>query len=452
MPTTESAEPAPSNDGRESRVARSLHHSLRDGVFYSAMIGSAESYFTAFAVLLKAGAGQIALLASLPPLLGALAQLSSDGLGRMLRRRRAVIVFGALLQAAVLVPLALLPLALPDLAMPVLITCAVIYFAGPNLGSPQWGSLMGDLVPESHRGRFFARRTRLSSLAHFTALIAAGLLLEGFDALGHAYGGFVAIFFLAIAMRLTSAWHLHQMYDPPVQRSVARPSWWDELRHGLGNTGMLPFTLFFASMQFAVAIASPFFALYMLRDLEWSYVAFMFNTAMSVCVQFLTLKRWGRISDLYGNRLILVTTGSLIPLMPIAWLVSPNYVYLLAVQAVSGVLWAGFTLGASNFLFDVTPRERRTNLMAVHNVIAASAVFAGAVLGGWLGTRLPAEFDLAGVAWTLLSPLYGVFVLSALARVAVALVFLPRLAEVRGVRPMTSAGLLRRLTGWRRGG
>ena len=56
MPTTESAEPAPSNDGRESRVARSLHHSLRDGVFYSAMIGSAESYFTAFAVLLKAGA------------------------------------------------------------------------------------------------------------------------------------------------------------------------------------------------------------------------------------------------------------------------------------------------------------------------------------------------------------------------------------------------------------
>jgi hypothetical protein len=76
----------------------------------------------------------------------------------------------------------------------------------------------------------------------------------------------------------------------------------------------------------------------------------------------------------------------------------------------------------------------------------------GAVLGGWLGTRLPAEFDLAGVAWTLLSPLYGVFVLSALARVAVALVFLPRLTEVRGVRPMTSAGLLRRVTGWRRGG
>lgn len=452
MPTTESADAEARVDERDARVARSLHHSLRDGVFYSAMIGSAESYFTAFAVLLKAGAGQVALLASLPPLLGALAQLTSDGLGRLLRRRRAVIVFGALLQAAVLVPLALLPLALPDLAIPVLITCAVLYYAGPNLGSPQWGSLMGDLVPESRRGRFFARRTRLSSLAHFAALIGAGLLLEGFDALGHAYSGFVAIFFLALTLRLISAWHLQQMYDPPQQRAVDRPSWWEELRHGLRGTGMLPFTLFFASMQFAVAIASPFFALYMLRDLQWSYVAFMFNAAMSVCVQFLTLKRWGRVSDRYGNRLILVTTGSLIPLMPIAWLVSPNYVYLLGVQAVSGALWGGFTLGASNFLFDVTPRARRTNLMAVHNVIAASAVFAGAVLGGWLGTHLPAEFHLAGATWSLLSPLYGVFVLSALARVAVALVFLPRLLEVRGVRPMTSAGLLRQVTGWRSGG
>ncbi|MFM7118662.1 MAG: MFS transporter [Gammaproteobacteria bacterium] len=429
-----------------------MRHSLRDGMFYSAMIGSAESYFTAFAVLLKAGAGQIALLASLPPLLGALTQLTSDGFGRLLRRRRAVIVFGALLQAAVLLPLALLPLVLPDLAVPLLIACAVVYFAGPNLGSPQWGSLMGDLVPESHRGRFFARRTRVSSLAHFTALIVAGLLLEGFDALGQAYGGFVAIFTLAIGMRLASAWHLHQMYDPPAQRPVDRPFWRDELRHGLGSTGMLPFTLFFASMQFAVAIASPFFALYMLRDLQWSYVAFMFNTAMSVCVQFLTLKRWGRLSDLYGNRLILVTTGSLIPLMPIAWLLSPNYVYLLGVQAVSGALWAGFTLGASNFLFDVTPRDRRTNLMAVHNVIAASAVFLGAVLGGWLGTRLPDTFELGGRTWTLLSPLYGVFLLSALARVTVALIFLPRLSEVRGVRPMTSAGLLRRVTGWRSAG
>ncbi len=124
---------------KDPMVDRSLRHSLRDGIFFSAMIG-------------------------------------------------------ALLQAFVLIPLALLPLALPTLALPMLITCAVVYYIGPNLGSPHWGSLMGDLVPESRRGRYFALRTRFSSLANFSALLGAGLTLHAFDALGKTYGGFLVIF------------------------------------------------------------------------------------------------------------------------------------------------------------------------------------------------------------------------------------------------------------------
>lgn len=427
-------------------VDRSLRHSLWDGVYFSAMIGTAESYFSAFAVHLRATTAQIGVLAALPPLLASLMQLASAWLGRRLGKRRGIIVFGALLQAGALIPLALLPLLVPALAVPLLILCAIVYFAGPNLGSPQWGSLMGDLVPETHRGRFFALRTRLSSLANFSALILAGFLLEGFDTLGFTYWGFVTLFVLAALLRLASTWHLHQMYDPPGHVAAIELPWHRDLWIGLRESGLLRFTLFFACMQFAVAIASPFFTLYMLRDLEFSYVAFMFNTAASVCVQFLTLNRWGRLSDLFGNRLILVTTGLVIPFLPSLWLVSTNYFYLLAVQALSGLVWAGFTLSATNSVFDLTPRERRATLMAVHNVVAAAAVFGGALLGGWLGTHLPASFDLFGFTWDWLTPLYGVFVVSTVARLAVALVFLPRLREVRKVRPMTRSGLIFRVT------
>ncbi|MCC5874337.1 MAG: MFS transporter, partial [Gammaproteobacteria bacterium] len=129
-------------------IDRSLRHSVKDGVYFSAMIGSAESYFAAFAVFLKASAAQIGMLAALPPVLASLSQLLSAWLGRRLGQRRKIIVFGALLQAAALIPLALLPLAFPAHALPLLILCTVIYFIGPNLGAPQWGSLMGDLVPE----------------------------------------------------------------------------------------------------------------------------------------------------------------------------------------------------------------------------------------------------------------------------------------------------------------
>jgi MFS family permease len=434
-------------------VDRSLRHSLRDGVYFSAMIGSAESYFSAFAVFLKASTAQIGLLAALPPILASFSQLSSAWIGQALGAkrqgssvRRHIIVFGAVLQALTLIPLALLPMIYPQWALPLLIACAVVYFIGPNIGSPQWGSLMGDLVPEARRGRFFALRTRLSSLANFSALILAGFVLHAFDQLERTYIGFLVLFVGAAFMRLASAWHLAHMHDPPGHLAALEAPWHRELWRAFRGTGLLRFSVFFACMQFAVAIASPFFTLYMLRDLEFSYVAFMFNTAASVCVQFLTLSRWGRLSDLFGNRLILVTTGLIIPLLPSLWLVSTSYAYLLAVQALSGLAWAGFTLSATNSVYDLTPRNHRATLMAVHNVLGATGVFLGAALGGWLGTVLPREIDLFGVQGSWLTPLYGVFLISTLARLTVAAVFLPRLKEARKVRRMTRTGLIFRVT------
>ncbi len=426
---------------------RSLRHSLLDGVFFSAMVGGAEGYFSAFAVFLKATTAQIAILASLPPLLASFMQLVSAWLGRRTGRRKPIIVYGALLQAVTLFPLALLPGLIPAYAVPLLILCAIVYFSGPNLGSPQWSSLMGDLVPAARRGRFFALRTRLSSIASFSALICAGLTLQTSDHLGFTYFGFVSVFLVGAGLRFTSAWHLHRIHDPGGGRVAALEApWHSDLWQGLRATGLLPFSTFHAAMQLAVAMASPFFTLYMLRDLGFSYLEFTINTATSVLVQFLTLNRWGRLSDLFGNRLILVTTGVMIPFLPSLWLVSTNYFYLLGVQAVSGLAWAGFTLCASNFVFDLTPPERRATLMAVHNVLAASAVFVGAVIGGWLGTHLPTSLTLDGHQIHWLTPLYGVFAVSTLCRLAVAGAFLPRLKEVRRARPMSMSGLIFRVT------
>ncbi len=431
---------------RDPVVDRSLRHSIKDGVFFSAMVGGAESYFSAFAVFLKASTAQIGVLASLPPLLASFSQLFSAWFGRRTGRRKPIIVFGALLQAFTLVPLALLPWWFPDQAVPLLIVSAIVYFVGPNLGSPQWSSLMGELVPESRRGRFFALRTRLCSLASFTALVGAGLVLHGSNELGLTYWGFVAVFLASATARFASAWHLERMHDPGGHVAALEAPWHADLWHGLRATGLLPFSLFHASMQLAVGIASPFFVLYMLRDLGFSYLEFTINTAASVCVQFLTLNRWGRLSDLFGNRLILLTTGVVIPVLPSLWLLSTNYFYLLAVQALSGLVWAGFTLSATNFVFDLTPPARRASLMAVHNVLAAAAVFVGAALGGWLGTHLPTSSRLLGDEISWLSPLYGVFVISTLARLVVAAAFLPRLKEVRRARPMSMSGLIFRVT------
>ena len=428
---------------KDPSIDKSLRHSVKDGVAYSVMAGGGESYFSAFALFLKATTEQIALLASLPPLLGSFAQLVSAWLGHRTGRRKAIMLAGALLQAISWFPLALLPLLFPDDAVSLMITCVVIYFAGANLAAPQWCSLMGDLVPERRRGRYFAFRTRLASITAFTALVAGGVILHYFAESGYTLAGFILIFILAAVARLISAYHLARMQDIPGHVAALEiplgGEWWQRIRH----SQFARFSMFYGAMQFAVAIASPFFSVYLLRDLHFSYLQFMACTASTVLMQFLTLNAWGRISDIFGNRLILVVTGFCIPALPGLWLISADFWYLLVVQALGGLLWAGFSLSAGNFLYDLIPSNKRATYLAVHNVFVSIGVCIGAILGGVLG-----GLDiLHGVVtrWQLDWPsvLYGVFIVSLLARLLVAVLFLPRLKEVRPVRTASIALIFR---------
>lgn len=434
---------------KDEKTEKSLDHSIRDGVSFAIMGGVSESYFSAYAVFLKATAPQIGLLASLPPLIASFAQMFSVWLGQMTGLRKSIIVTGAIIQVIALLGIATLPLIFDTRAFPMLLGAVIIYYIGPNLGAPLWGSLMGSLIPEAVRGRFFARRNRLSSMASFSSLIGAGLVLQFFDSFVAAYLGFITIFVIGMIARSVSAWHLNQIHDPnhgspvlPRQERDGIPS----LRVLKENPNFLRFSMFFAAMQFAVAISGPFVVVYLLRDLHYSYIELMANTAASVLVQFLILARWGRLGDLFGNRIILRVTGFAIPVVPFLWVLSPDFFYLLLVQAISGLLWSGYSLSASNFLFDLTPQSRRGGLMAIHNLFSSVAVFLGASFGGFLALHLPTSITLGSFAFSWLSVFYGVFIFSAVLRLVVAASFLPHLEEVRSVRNMTYHGLIFRVT------
>ena len=76
---------------RDPIADRSLQHSMRDAMAYAIMQGGAENYLSAFSLFCRASAAQVALLATLPQLLGSLAQLLGAWLARHTRRRKPVI-------------------------------------------------------------------------------------------------------------------------------------------------------------------------------------------------------------------------------------------------------------------------------------------------------------------------------------------------------------------------
>ncbi len=431
---------------KDPQVERSLRHSMRDGVAYAVMTGAGEIYFSAYALFLKATTAQIAFLAAVPALLGSFAQLFSAWLARRSGQRKKIILVGVIFQALAWLPIIWLPYFFPAYAVPIMIAAVMLYYATGNIASPLWNSLMGDLVPEQKRGRFFAQRTRRMSLTTFASLMIAGGVLHVTDVQGITRVGFLVIFNVAIIARLYSLYQLSRMVEPPSMMDAMEPVFTRDLLPRLQRSQFARFSLFIGLMSFSVALASPFFTVYMLRDLHFSYLEFTAITAVSVLTQFMTLTMWGRLSDAFGNRLILVATGFSIPFLPLLWLVSTNFWYIAVIQVFNGLSWAGFSLSASNFIYDTVAPAKRARYGAMHSVLSNTGVFGGALLGGYLGSLLPAQVSLLGYTLHWPSSLCWLFLMSGCARAAIALIFLPGLREMRSVRPLPFPSLIYRVT------
>ena len=86
-------------------------------------------------------------------------------------------------------------------------------------------------------------------------------------------------------------------------------------------------------------------------------------------------------------------------------------------------------LSAGHFVYDSVPREKRPLYNAVHNILTAFALAAGAGLGGFFAAHVPATTRVFGFA--LGNSLLWVFSISRLARLNTALAFIPLLREMR---------------------
>src|SRR5256712_10851112 len=112
-------------------------------------------------------------------------------------------------------------------------------------------------------------------------------------------------------------------------------------------------------MHVSGLIAGPFFMVYLLRDLHFPSRQYTAWLAAGILGQFLTLKPWGLLGDRYGNKRVLKVTGLLVPFLPMLYVISTEFYYLIAVNFAGGVIWAGLSLGLPNYVFDpVRPADR----------------------------------------------------------------------------------------------
>jgi MFS family permease len=403
-------------------IRRSLRMSVLDGAAYAVVLGLIQNYITPFALALKATTTEVGLLFSLPNFIVGFSQLAAPRLSQRAGSRKGLIIPMVFLHAVMFIPILLIPFVIGSAQVWWLIGLVTVSTVFGAIANPAWGSLMADLVPIRLRGRYFSSRGMIAGVITLVFSFIAGGILQLFTAT--PFTGFAILFGGAVVFRLLSCYFLSQMYEPKPPENIKDDRSLLHMVSHVGSSNLGRFTIYFGLVSLVTNVASPFFPVYMLSDLNFNYVTFtVVTSAVSVAsLGFLTF--WGRRADLAGNIKVVKVTSFIIPLVPLLWLASKNVYYLIFAQIVSGFAWSGFNLAGVNFVYDASEAQNRTKHIAVFNAITCLATFLGALIGGYLVPLLPQLFGYQ---------LLSLFTISGILRGLVALLLARQLVEVRRV-------------------
>lgn len=390
----------------------------------------AEKFFVPFALIMNASSFSIGVLSTLPQLLGALTQLNSVKILHKFSSRKKLISLLMFFQALTWLPLFLIPLLFPKIGVFALIIGFSVYYMLGGFFNPAWSHWIVSVVPEQARGRFYGRKNQTAGRFGFLAATLGGYLLSVVSGINIwlAYG---ILFFVGFIARVVCARVVNSMGESDdIKKMQAYPgmSVVKFLKH-IDENSFGKYVLYMCLMSFAVNIAAPFFTPYMLHStaeggLGFSYLEFTVITAVSTSASFLVFKHFGKVADRFGNKKVLVLTGFMIPLVPLFWLFTKNFYYLLLIEVFSGLVWAGFNLCTANYVFDLVGSEYRMIYTAYYNAFTTFAMFAGAMIGSFI--HLTAY-------WLGVHDITLLFSISFFLRLAVTFFFLSQLRELREV-------------------
>lgn len=374
----------------EEERQKSLRYSVLDGAAFSATTGFGNSFILPFAIALGLTNIQIGFLSSIPTLITAFSQAFSAKLLDVVKNRKTLLLRFALLHGLMWIPIILIPFFWQELAGIYLIAFVSLYALFDSMIWPTWMSFMGDLVKREEEGRYFGNRNEITGLVALFSSFTAGMILSYFT--GSVFTGFAVIFFIAMIARFVSLFFLTKQAEPEYEFSEKAYFSITAFLKRMPESNFGRFVAFKSLLSFAMNIASPFFAVYMLRDLHLSYFYFTVIISASALANIFSMPYWGKLADRYGNKHVMTACAILVPVYPLLWLFSMDPLWLVLVQMFGGFVFSGFDLTAANFIFDSTSAPKRARCTAYFYMFDGVAVFLGASLGGVLATFLPNLF------------------------------------------------------------
>ncbi len=423
------------------KIKKSLDISVKEGSMAAASSGFGSTYLAPFALALGATTSQMGLLGAFATFFPGLAQLLAiKRIGKESRKT-------TLLTSVILTILMSIPIILTGFmflngvnVIWLVIVLIGLYYVFWGYGVPAWFSWMGSLVPADHRGEYFSRRRRSSMLSAIITMVVAALILDfakkynnfAGETTAYVIFAFSLLFILSMLFRIMSVSLLRRQYEPHlIVKKRDQMNFWTFLKNA-PKTAFGKFTLFNFAFRVAVGIASPFFVVYILRELNFSYLMYIVTVVSGMAFQIMFLKVHGKISDRFGNIALMRISSIAASSSPLTYIFvffipSPIFQILYIVfvaEMFNGFGWSGYNLATNNYVYDSISGARREYALSYMNVFVGVGSFIGASIGAWIAIYNPVGFSVILI----------IFIISFICRILISLIGVRKLEEVRKVK------------------
>lgn len=353
-----------------------------EGALFALMVASTESFLNYYAVKQNITSFELALLATVPLLLGALAQIT---IPKLITEKNLghSIVWTMLIQ--VVGVLGILYTVYEKFSYLNLLLFGCIYFIGGQSSTPLWIDWASRIIPRRHFRKYMANRSEFTwflILFFYISLALLGQYTSWFKiiyifiigALARIFSCAVQYFIIRKPLPIRPNRHI-LTEDNHENKFVVGPQIKKLIVSFIGLTSLF---------RMAVIMSGPFFYPYMLNELKLSMTAFVILSSMPFLGRAIFFSRWGKNGTHYSAFLGVILAGFYISFIPMIWTLTQNYYYLLVLEIISGVFWGGLELNQVLMIQNFIHHKSRVYLgihMALTNILAV----VGATIGSyWL--------------------------------------------------------------------
>jgi len=379
----------PQSDLEESDINKGLTYLLFDGISSQSMSSLASGAFIiSFAILLGATNLMVGIIAAIPFLTN-IAQLIAIWIIESTHKRKIVSVVSSFISRMSLILIALIPIFFDGFSITALLIFIGIMGIFASISSAAFNSWMRELIPKNIRGRYFAKRVRISIAVGSVLSIIAAMYVDGVITIydTNIILKYSSIFVVAFVFGLMGIIFLSLVPEPKMKdnehfniKNIAKP---------FKDKRFKRLIMFIFVWSFACSLVTPFFVVYMLIRLGLPLSFVIGVTALSQIITVLLLPIWGNLIDKFGIKPVM-RLGAIFYLIAIAlWpytTLPESYILtipiLLIIYSLMGFAAGGITLSTTIFVYKLSPEKGYVPYITANGVTISIAAGIAPLFGG----------------------------------------------------------------------